>query len=306
MKTKMTAVFALLLSLVLLGSAMLLSACGDNDKPEAPKDTQNSDATGKEKPDVVTVTAKVTLNGSTVSVDGEGASFENGRLSITKEGVYEMSGTLEDGQIYINVQKTEKVELYFKGVNITCSTSSAIYCDSADKLVIRLEEGTQNSLTDGAKYQYETADPEDPTDDLKPNACVYSDDDISIKGTGALTVVGNYKNGISSKNDIKFADATVTVNAVNTGVRGKDSVTVESGNITVTAGKDGLKSSTFEQGKGYLLISGGTVNITVEDDALQAENDISITGGSVTVQSGGKNINCPGTQTIADGCLIER
>lgn len=278
---------------------MLLASCGGNGgQANSKTDANENETPGVADDPVEGVSTTVTLNGSDVTVDGEGASFADGRVSITAAGTYTLKGTLEDGQIYVNVQKTEKVELLLNGVNIHCSSSSPIFCESSDKVVIYLAEGTQNSLTDGSSYQFEGSEDE-------PNACIFSKDDLSFKGKGSLTVEGNFKNGISSKNDIKFADATVEVNAYNTAVRGKDSITVESGSLTLKAGKDGLKSTTQESGKGYVLISGGSVNIDAEDDALQAENDVSVTGGSVTTRCGGKTVNCPGTQTITEGCLTE-
>ena len=290
----------LLLLSAILAASLLFTGCGEDGKtPSGSNKGEESETPGVDDTPVEGIKTTVILNGSTAEVKGEGATFADGRLSITQEGSYELKGTLEDGQIYVNVQKTEKVELYLNGVSITCGKSSPIFCESADKLVLRLAEGTVNSVTDSASYQFEGSEDE-------PNACIFSRDDISVKGTGTLNVVAKYKNGISSKNDIKFADATVSVNAVNTGVRGKDSVTVESGGVTVKAGNDGLKSTTMEQGKGYILISGGVVDIDAEDDALQAENDISVTGGSVTTRCGGKTVNCPGTQTITDGCLTEK
>lgn len=311
MKIRLLAVLALILAL----SCVWMASCGEepvnpatssgaaeqssgaSDIPVHSGDNEDEDSDG-----IGGVTTSVQLNGAKVTVDGEGAAFDASarRISITKAGTYTFSGVLEDGQIYVNVAKEEKVALVMNGVKISCSDSAPIYGDSSDKIYIILNEGTTNTFEDAVNYVYPDATSN------SPNACIFSDDDLSIKGTGTLSVVGKFKNGISSKNDVKIAEANVIVNAVNTGIRGKDSVKIESGNVSVIAGKDGLKATSTEEGRGYILISGGAVNISCEDDALQAESDITLDQCKVTVSCAGKKTNCAGTEHIGDGCLIEK
>ncbi|MBE6544117.1 MAG: carbohydrate-binding domain-containing protein [Ruminococcaceae bacterium] len=239
----------------------------------------------------------VTLNGADTTVKGEGAEFRDGTLSITKGGVYTLSGKLENGQVYVNVAKPEEVEIVLNGVEITSTTTAAIYVECAEKVKITAAAGTTNKLTDASSYKYEAGVDE-------PNACIYSADDMTIKGTGTLIVKGNYKNGISSKNDIKIKDLDLTVHAYNTGIRGKDSVEIESGKITVEAGNDGIKSSNdTEVGRGYILVSGGTIVIEAEDDGFQAETDITVKGGSLTISANGKEFNSAGTLNVDESCV---
>ncbi len=289
-----------LAALLALALAAALLSCGQ--KPEDPAPSPDPAPQSSETPaasTTPTATTKIECEGDSAEVSGSGAAFADKKVTISAAGVYELTGTLEDGQILVNVQKTEKVTLVLNNVSVSCSTSAPLYCASSDKVEIYLAEGSVNSFTDGVDYEFATSDDE-------PNACIYSADDLSFAGSGSLSVSANYKNGISSKNDIKFAEGAITVNAINTGVRGKDSITVESGSLTVKAGNDGLKSTTLDAGKGFVLVSGGNVSIDAEDDALQAENDISITGGSVTARAAGKTLNCPGTQNITPSCLIEK
>ena len=241
--------------------------------------------------------ATVTLNGADTLVNGEGAEFADGTLSITKGGVYTLSGKLENGQVLVEVAKPEEVEIVLNGVEITSSKTAAIYVKCAEKIKITCASGTVNKLTDSSSYEYANGEDE-------PNACIFSADDMTIKGSGKLVVTGNYKNGISSKNDIKIKDVDLTVNAYNTGIRGKDSVEIESGKITVEAGNDGIKSSNAtEVGRGYILVTGGTIAIEAEDDGFQAETDITIKGCTVTISANGKEFNSAGTLNVAEGCV---
>lgn len=302
-----------LLSLALLLAILLgcftLIACN-----KTPGSTSGDPATSGNTSTVVPVTSEddgedkyagvsttVKLNGTTADISGEGAAFDaaTGRLSLTKQGTYTLSGVLENGQIYVCVDKTERVQVILNGVSVTSKTGSAFYGDSSDKIRIVAAEGTTNTFTDAVKYQFEGTEPES-------NACIFSDDDLTFKGTGTLVVVGQYKNGISTKNDVKFAEGSVMVNAVNTGIRGKGSITIESGSVKVNAAKDGLKSTSTDAGKGYILISGGTVDIEAGDDAIQAESDVTVADCKVTVKCDGKTVNCAGSENIAEGCLTEK
>ena len=298
----------------LLCVAMLASACGSDTKKNEEnlgKDdqnpvTDNNDVPTAEnqQPDVSIDASKlITLDDENTDVGDSGATYADGILSITKAGVYRLKGTLTDGQVYVSVDKTkaETVELILDGCSITCKTSAAIYCDSAEKLYITANAGTKNTLTDGYNYIYTAIGMDEP------NACIFSDDDMTMRGSGELIVNGNFNNGVSCKNDIKVKDLTLTVNAANTAIRGKDSVQINSGNVTVVAKKDGLKASqTEKEGKGFVEINGGTVDITAGDDAVQAVLKITVNGGKVTASFGGKSLNCDGEVYTADGTFTEK
>ena len=226
----------------------------------------------------------VTL-GDEVTVSGEGAWYENGVLSLTKGGVYSISGVVGDGYIYIEAE--ENVKLVLNGVSVTNSKGAAIYCRSAKNLCIELADGTTNTLTDGSSYSFEGS--EESAGEDEPNAALYSKSDLIICGSGSLTVNGNYKGGIRCNDDLTIESGNITVNANNNGIRGSDSVVIENGTVTVTAGKDGIKSTNdTDEDKGYVLIGGGTVTVNAGEDGIQAERDLSIIGGIVNVTTTGE------------------
>ena len=291
----------------LLCAALLLTGCGskkDGSDKNDPNEKPTEEGPGNDEKDPgidVENSFLIKLDDANTDVGKSGATFEDGIIRITKAGVYRLQGSLSDGQVYISVAKTEVVELILDGCSITCKTSAAIYCDSADKLYVTANAGTENTLTDGYNYIYTAVGTDEP------NACIFSNDDITLRGSGSLTVNGNFKNGVSCKNDIKVKDLTLTVNAANTGLRGKDSVEINSGIVTVVAEKDGLKASQTEKAdKGFVEINGGTVDITAGDDAIQAEVRISINGGKVTASFEGKALNCGGEVFTAEGAFTEK
>jgi len=175
----------------------------------------------------------VTLEGDSIQVDGTGATVDGTTVTFVTAGTYIISGSLADGQIRVDSLEKGTVKLVLNGVDIACSTSSPIYVLNADKVVLTLADGSANRVEDGEAYV-----PEDTESD-EPGAAIFSHDDLTINGSGSLVVVANYNHGIQSKDDLKIAGGTISIEAANDGMKGRDSVSVRDGIITVNAGGDG-------------------------------------------------------------------
>jgi hypothetical protein len=227
----------------------------------------------------------IRLEGDSVAIEGEGANVDGRIVTVTKAGVYNIQGILNDGQIIVDTQDAETVTLILNSVEVTSNISAPIYVANAEKVIITLADGTQNTVTDATTYYY-------PDESDEPDAAIFSNDDLTINGGGTLTVNANYKDGIASDDDLKIVSGTITVNAVNDGIKGKDSVSIKDGVITINSGADGIQSTnTDEEGKGYILIKGGTFNITSALDGVQAETNLQINNGDFTITSGGGSVN---------------
>lgn len=228
------------------------------------------------------VTAFIQLNGDTIVVEGAGAEANGSSVTISAVGTYNISGTLNNGQILVDTQEEGTIHLVLNGAAISNATSAPIYIRSADKAVITLADGTQNYVTDGSAYTYDDAAEEEP------NAAIFSKDDLTINGGGALTVTANFNDGITSKDDLKITSGSITVSAVNDGIRGKDKLAVKDGVITVSALGDGLQATNdTEAEKGYILIEGGTLNLNTGTDGIQAETQLTVSGGTLNIFTGG-------------------
>lgn len=231
-------------------------------------------------------TSSITLKGNSISLDGDGAVIDGSKIAITSAGTYSISGTLDEGQIIVKTEDKEIVKLILNGVDITCSTNAPIYVNKAKKTVITLADGTKNYVTDGDSYIFA-----DSTSD-EPNAAVFSKSDLTINGNGSLTVNANYNNGIQSKDELKITGGNIVVNAVNDGIKGRDFIAVKGGSITVNAASDGIQSTNDEDSeKGFVSIEGGTLNITAGGDGIQAETSVIVSGGNITISSGGGSTN---------------
>ena len=219
--------------------------------------------------------------GTEVTVEGQGAEVSNNKVTITKAGTYSVSGKVEDGQIIVDAGDEDKVYIILNGVDINCSNNAPIYVKNAKKAILSLADGTENNITDGETYVFEDETSNDP------NAAIFSKDDMTIIGSGKLTVNANYNNGIASNDDLKIQSGNIVVNAKNNGIKGKDCINVTDGNITINSEGDGMKSdNTTDRTKGYVYIEGGKINITSKQDGIQAETQLLVADGDITIKTG--------------------
>ena len=230
-------------------------------------------------------TASVVFGADGAAVSGEGASYADGVLTVTEGGVYAISGSTQDGRILVDAPDAA-VTLLLEGADIACPDGAALYVYDADSVTLWLAGGSENVLSDGESYAFDGA--QESEADEEPNACVYAKDDLMIAGTGALTVNGNYNNGITCKDALVIGTANVTVSAVNHGVSGKDSLTVTGAGLTVTAGGDAVRSTNDSDGTlGWITVEDSALYLTSGEDGIQAETVLTLRGGSCKIVSGG-------------------
>jgi predicted small secreted protein len=231
-------------------------------------------------------TTAIELNGTNATINGSGAEGAEGSVMITAAGTYVLSGTMSDGQIVIDVQDDGIVRLVLNGVNIHDSDSAAIYIKEAGKAIITLQEGTENTVSDGATYVYA----DDTTDE--PSAALFSKADLTINGTGKLAITANFNDGITSKDDLKIMAGTIEIQAADDGIVGKDMIAVQEGTITIIAQGDGIKSTNdTDTDKGFIAIAAGAFDIKAGNDGIQAETALVIDGGAYTLVTGGGSAN---------------
>lgn len=244
------------------------------------------------EPPAVDETIYITLNGSSAQVsDSNAVSVSGGVITILSDGRYEVSGTLNDGQIVVNAGKESKVNLHLNGAGITCSTAAPLYVYSADTCVLHLDSGSANYIQDTAGNTQSSA--------------ILSKDDLTIKGDGSLTVIGNVKHAIKASNDVKIKSGSLTVSAVSTAIYGEDSVQISGGTIIIPTCKDGIKASNMEEAeKGFVTIDGGYVDVqNAAGNGIEAITGVTLSGCTVNVHSVKKAVKCD-YQSIAEGCLI--
>lgn len=230
--------------------------------------------------------SQIILTDGSARFDGVGAAVRGTTVTITLAGTYVVSGTVRDGQLVVDLEEDGTVKLVLSGANLTCSTGAPIYVKNAGKVIITLAEGTENYVTDGDSFVLESSEAGEP------NAAVFSKSDLTINGTGSLTVQASYNNGIASKDDLKIVSGTITVHAANDACKGRDCIGVRDGLITLIAGGDGLQSTNGEDAaKGYISIEGGSLDITAGTDGIQAQTTLLVLAGDIKLSTGGGSAN---------------
>ena len=238
---------------------------------------------------------QITLTGDGASISGGGAYTVDGNVVITNAGNYVVSGTLTDGYISVDAYDSSKVFMMLDGAEISCSDDACIRVDQADKVFLTLAEGSQNSLTSGSTYCDEALN--DGTD-----GAIFAHDDLTINGSGSLTVNAQYRHGIAANDDLVITGGTITVTAEADAIHANDSLRIREASITVDAGDDGLVTSNEEE-NGYFYIESGMLDITAADDAIHTTGDFTAAGGSITIDAGDDGIHSDSDVYISDGSI---
>lgn len=258
----------------------------------------------------------ITIGGTaqTPQTESPGAEAESTKLSVdlsqggytvTKPGTYTFSGTLDNGQITVDLSaKGGDVVLVLDSVSIKNESGPAINILQAKNVYLRLPDGSTSSVISGVEGAAVPADE-------AVQAAIFSEDDLIIEGSGSLTVRGYINNGITCKDDLEIRGGALDVLAANNGIKGAESVTVSGGALIVLAGNDGIKSSSStKEGKGYVTVSGGSVAIDSQGDGISAETELTVSGGAISIVTRGdptlmsaKGLKAETALTVSGGTL---
>lgn len=274
---------------VILAMCLMTSGCGSQNYTTNNKNTDTTIASSITAQDTNVTHAddadnyktEITGEFSITSTDGSTITQNDSVYTITQAGEYTVTGLLSEGQIVVNADDNAEITIVLNGTSITRSNGSPIYIKNADNVKIKSEENTYNCIVDA---RTEADDNSDNSSSENGNAAIYAACDLKLVGKGALSVTGNYNNGIQSKDDISIKNVTIKVNAVNNAIKGNDEVAIESGEIIAISRKgDGIKTSnsslsTKGKQKGNVIISGGNIDIYAACDGIDAAYGIDVSG----------------------------
>lgn len=240
---------------------------------------------------------KITLNKTTATVSGSGAKADGSTITITEEGVYVVSGTLEDGQIIVDASDSDKVQIVLDGVHINCETNAAIYVREADKVFITLAENSSNTLGGGNEYTQ--------IDDNTVDGVIFSKSDLVCNGTGSLTIEADYKHGIVSKDDLVITGGTYKIAAADNGITAKDQIKILDGSFDIDAANSAVKAkNTDDTELGNIYIAGGIFTIEAEQDGFHATGSMVVDDGTITVNSGDDGFHAELDTVIHGGTIL--
>ena len=194
-------------------------------------------------------------------------------ITITKAGVYVLTGDARDVTVYVEADKEDKVQLVLDGLTVTNSDAPVIYAKTADKVFVTTAADSALSVT-GAF----AADGDTNTDGV-----IFSKCDLVLSGTASLTISSS-KNGVVGKDDLKITGGTYVISAKSKAVEANDSIRIAGGALQLTAGTDGLHAENGDDDtKGYIYIGGGTLAIQAGDDGIHAVTVVQLDEGTLTV-----------------------
>ena len=216
-------------------------------------------------------------------------------LSITEEGTYILQGTASDCTVLVNAPEA-RVQFILDNVTVSNTSSPVIYVLDADKCFVTTAEGSGNALTVSGTFT------EDTENDVKTDAVIFSKSDLTLNGTGTLTI-SSTDNGITSKDELTVTGGTYNITASGKGLESNDSIAICDGTFTIDA-KEGMEST-------YIRIDGGTFEISASDDGINAaanrernEVQVEINGGTLSIRMGAGDtdgIDSNGDLTINGG-----
>ena len=229
----------------------------------------------------------VTLTDSSATAKGKytGYEIDGTDVSITAAGTYVFSGDCDNGSITVKKGVTG-VTIVLNGLTLTNDDSAAITLNKTAEASLIAAAGTTNTVADTEGFNDENAAVK-----VKSGAA------LAIGGMGTLTVDGNAKNGIKGAADavITVAEVKLNINAADDGLSCDDELNITGGTLSITAGGDAVKASPDTgdtenpdtTSLGNVTISGGTLTLNATEDGIQADGDLTISGGTFDVTANG-------------------
>ena len=268
----------------------------------------------------------ITVKNATINVkSAAGDGINCAQFFAMESGKVSISGTSDDG-IQCDLEGTESTgettdhededsgNIYIAGgtltIDVTATAAKGIKCEGDMQI-----SGGSITVTTSGSGEWDSTDQE-----TKAAACMSADGSISISGGELnLTSTGSGGKGIKCDDTLIISDGTVTVKT--TGGLYYNNGTTE--NTNYTGDTDRISSSYYSSPKGIkagtktengnnttysgdLQITGGTVNATTtgnNGEGIESKNTLTISGGTVTVNSQDDGINSARAMYLKGGTI---
>ena len=241
---------------------------------------------------------------------GSGYTIDGTTLTITTAGTYRITGSCSEGSVVVS-KGLSNVTLILDNLSLSSSTTAPVVVKKSANVNIHLV-GT-STLTDNEDPADETSTDTTVAEAFEGAAVkVKSGSTVTFCGEGNLNAVANAKNGIKGgataslifnqsgtinvSGNSKYYGATTSGAAVNNGIAGDGSIVINQGTYVIKAANDGIKSApdaTDEtegtvidtESAGTVTINGGTFDIDVDGDGIQADSALNINGGTFDIRT---------------------
>lgn len=277
-------------------SMVLLSGCGEflempvsagvseNESTELAKEIGQYEITDRDRDTTESGALEISLDNPEPGRE-DIYSCEGRDIVIHSGGKYLIKGKLDKGSLTVNVFEDEIVHLILDNAEINAGNGAAINVEQAAKVILTAKEGTINTLNDGMKYK-ETQ-----------KACLVSNSDLTINGSGSLAVYAYYADGVRSKDRIKIINTDLYVKAKEDGIRGNDGVILSESVTEVECEGTGIRSGSE---KDMVVMQGGSCKVIAGKNAVDANKYVSIQDCETDLYSVWESIICDGIRDIEE------
>lgn len=218
----------------------------------------------------------LTTETGTVTIEGDstGATITS---TVSEKIIYELTGKMT-GTLAFESADTNggtDFQIILNGGTIEAATGRGLTIESASKVFVVLKEGTENIISDTTEGK---------------KAALYCAGSLIFSGDGSLIVTGNKKNGIQVEDYIRIRGGNIIVNATAKDcIRTINKFIFDDGTLTLNGtgseiddeskgikvdGTDGSEEDGNSNGNvaglGYIVVNGGTMNITTVSKAMTA------------------------------------
>lgn len=244
-------------------------------------------------------TAAITVAGNvaqylTITTSGAHVNIEQSS-ELAEEITYTLSGSSEDGELYVSGSYKATVEL--NGLTLTnakpVTSGAAVHIQNGKRIKVKVLEGTSNTLVDAANGSQKGA--------------LYVKGHPEFSGKGTLTVTGNVKHAIKSGECMTVKDATLVVkSAAGDGINCGQYFLMKSGVLDISGveddgiqcdiddtdvGSTGETADHEDEDSGNIYLEGGQITINTAGIAakgVKSEGDLIVKGGVIDITTTGK------------------
>ena len=221
-------------------------------------------------------------------------------VHITKPGTYEISGTMDAGQIFVDLGEDAKddttavVKLILNDADITCTVAPAIlFYNVYECAEVTDEENTMMDVdTSAAGANIQIADETNNKVYASYVAKIFESCELNEEGTEVVDSkkLHKFDGAVYSKMSMNvYGDSgKLAITAENEGLCSDMHLTIHGGNIDIKSGNDGINTS--EDNVSVFTMNGGNLNIQVtgetgEGDGIDSNGWLLVNGGIVNASA---------------------
>lgn len=275
------------IALVIIGM-LWISGCSNDttteNKTDTNTNTNNEMFTARDLDSSYDNKNSIFIDLSNKTASSDSVKIKNSTFTITEDATYIISGSIEDGMVIVDSSEKAKPQLVLDNATIISNNSAPIYIKKADKVFVTLAKDSNNTLSNKGSFS--------SIDENNIDGTIFSKSDLTLNGSGSLTISAPAGHGIVCKDDLVITGGNYTINASSHGMDANDSIRVTNSSFLITSGKDGFHAENNEDDSlGFIYIQDGNFDIDAQGDGISSLAYMQIEDGNFSIITGGGSVN---------------